>query len=451
MLLSELVLDIRTLRYRYEHSDLTPSSLLVERLYPKISSAEAKGVWTYLVPKPDLLQRAAELERQSPETRQQLPLWGIPFSVKDCIDIANLPTSCACDRFTYTAEATNPVVQALLDAGAILIGKTNLDQFATGVVGVRTDFGIPRNPFNADYIPGGSSSGAAVSVARQFVSFAIGTDTGGSGRVPAALNNVVGLKPTRGLLSTRHTIPACRTLDCISIFALNVADAAEVFEVAQGFDPLDPFSRQAPPAEADKAIDAFTFGVPAEEFLQFHGNQDVEARFREAIARLIDLGGICKTIDYAPLLEATNLLFKGTWIAERYASVGRFVEENPEAVHPAVRTAVLNSKSLSAVQVFEDQYKLANIRRAIAPMWEAIDVLVVPTIGTTYTIAEVEANPIDLNLKLGYYTNFVNLLDLAAVAIPYGFQSNGVPCGISLIGRAFSEPYLIQLGAKFTN
>ncbi|MEO0853151.1 MAG: amidase family protein, partial [Cyanobacteria bacterium J06648_11] len=268
---SEIVLNIRALRDRYQHSAFTPTHL-IEHLYPQVSGAEAEGVWTYLLPRTDLLQQAAELERQSVETRQRSPLWGIPFSVKDCIDIADLPTSCACDRFTYTAKATNPVVQKLLDAGGILIGKTNLDQFATGVVGVRTDFGIPRNPFNPDYIPGGSSSGAAVSVARQFVSFAIGTDTGGSGRVPAALNHVVGLKPTRGLLSTRHMIPACRTLDCVSIFAPSVDDAAEVFEVAKGYDPLDPFSRPAPPAQACEAIASFTFGVPAEEFLQFDGN-----------------------------------------------------------------------------------------------------------------------------------------------------------------------------------
>lgn len=449
---SGMNLSLKALQEGYEKAQLTPSAV-VEHLLPRLSAAESTGVWTYPLAAKDLYQRAAELEQISPEERQNFPLWGIPFSVKDCIDVAGLPTSCACKAFTYQAEFTNPAIQKILNAGAILIGKTNLDQFATGVVGVRTDFDIPPNPFNSAYIPGGSSSGAAVSVARGFVSFAIGTDTGGSGRVPAGFNNVVGLKPTRGLLSTRHMIPACRSIDCISIFAFTATEANQVLQIAKGYDPVNPFSRReesmTPQQPTYQAGDAFTFAVPSKDQRRFFGNKDIESLFDQAMETLSLMGGQCKEIDYQPFIQVNDLLFKGSWLAERYGAIGQFIEADPDKVHPIIREVMLKARSMSASQVFEDQFQLGMIKQTLESLWQNIDIFVVPTTGTAYKIADVESDPIDLNYNLGFYTNFVNLLDLAAVAVPNGFQSNSVPCGITMIGPAFSDPKLVSLTHRF--
>lgn len=444
-------LNISSLKRKYYTHALTPK-LIVESILKRIAHCNNKGIWTYVLPKNHILERASELEWLDSDTRDKLPLWGIPFSVKDCIDIAALPTSCGCPAFAYTATNTNPVIQKLLDAGAILIGKTNLDQFATGLVGVRTGYAIPHNSFVEEYIPGGSSSGAAPSVAQGFVSFAIGTDTGGSGRVPAGFNNVVGLKPTRGLLSTSHIVDACKTLDCVSIFALTAEDASTVMHIAKGYDPYDSFSRSEPSSEklsVYKKGQPFRFGVPAKPNLEFFENIDVAMLFDQAISTLTKIGGTCVEVDYSPFLEVNQLLFKGPWIAERYASVGAFIEAHPEKVMPITRETILNAKILTAVDAFRGYYQLAALKRVIEPVWNQIDVLAVPTTGTAYRIAEIEADPIRLNANLGYYTNFVNLLDLTAIAIPNGFQSNGVPSGVTFIAPPYMETYLIQLGSIF--
>lgn len=445
-------LHLNHLAHQYRTQALSPRQV-IENILDLMAARGDDGIWTYRCGRDDLMKRAAELEAIAPSDRVNYPLWGIPFSVKDCIDIAHLPTSSACPGFVYTATQTNPAVQQLIDAGAIMVGKTNLDQFATGLVGIRTGYTVPQNPFVPGYITGGSSSGAAPSVATGLVSFAIGTDTGGSGRVPAGFNNVVGLKSTRGTLSTAHMVDACKTLDCVSIFALTAADAWTVLQVAKGYDLQEPFSRpDAPPPShlvSYRLGQTFRFGVPAKAHREFFGNADVENLFEEAIATLTEMGGVCVEIDYSPFLAANALLFTGPWVAERYVSVGAFVEAQPEQVHPVTRDILLKAKTLTAAETFTGLYQLERLKRATQPIWAEIDLFVVPTTGTAYTIAEIEADPLRLNANLGYYTNFVNLLDLVAIALPNGFQSNGMPAGITAISVPFTESYLVELGSLF--
>lgn len=451
-LMQNISLRINDLKQAYQSGSISLREV-IQTIDQSIRLQPDNGVWTYVVPIADILAVVDKLEQNTTIPNfQDFPLWGIPFSVKDCIDIAGLPTTDACPDFAYIAEQTNPAVQQLLDAGAVLMGKTNLDQFATGLVGTRTGYPIPCNPYNSEYITGGSSSGAAVSVALNQVSFAIGTDTGGSGRVPAGFNNVVGLKPTRGLLSTTYISHACRSLDCLSIFAHTVQDTWEVLQVAKGYDAKNPYSRQEPDPIQAKTYQPgkpFTFGVPQIKQREFFNNLDVEKLYDKAIATLIQMGGQAIEIDYQPFLAANQLLFEGPWVAERYASVGKFIEAHPESVVPITRDIILKAKDIKATDVFAGQYQLAKLKREITPIWSEIDCLLVPTTGTIYKIAEVEANPLGLNKNLGYYTNFVNLFDLSAIAVPNGFQNNGLPSGITLIAPAFTEQYLIQLGNHF--
>ncbi|MEM9162719.1 MAG: allophanate hydrolase [Cyanobacteria bacterium P01_F01_bin.4] len=444
----DIPFTLPSLRQQYATGACSPKDV-VEAIIADLDARGDDGIWTYTLSPDRLRSQATDLAQIDP----QLPLWGIPFSIKDCIDVAGLPTSAGCPGFTYEAAHTNPAVQKLLAAGAILIGKTNLDQFATGLVGIRTGYTVPHNAFSKDYIPGGSSSGAALSVANGLVSFAIGTDTGGSGRVPAGFNNIVGLKPTRGLLSTSHTVEACKTLDCLSIFALTAKDTQTVFEVAQGFDSTNPYSRPGgKPSDRLSTYQAhqpFRFGVPRPDQRAFFGNADVAARYDDAIATLTRLGGTCVEIDYGPFLQANELLFNGPWVAERYASVGKFVEANPEAVFPITREILLKAKEITAADAFAGLYAVEALKRTIQPLWEDIDCLVVPTTGTAYRIDQIEADPLRLNANLGYYTNFVNLLDLSAIALPNGFQSNGIPSGVTFIAPPYSETYLTGLGSAF--
>ncbi|HYN11782.1 MAG TPA: allophanate hydrolase, partial [Burkholderiales bacterium] len=350
--------------------------------------------------------------------------------------------------FAYVAKASAAVVDALLAAGAILVGKTNLDQFATGLVGVRSPYGVPGNAFNPDYLPGGSSSGSAVTVAAGLVSFSLGTDTAGSGRVPAAFNNLAGLKPTKGLLSTRGVVPACRSLDCVSIFALTAADAAVVVRAARGFDAADPFSRrEAPPARAmPRSFAGCRFGVPRDEQLEFFGNRETPRLFDAFLRKLTDMGGEKITIDFAPFLETARLLYEGPWVAERYVAIREFIERQPQALHPVTAGIIGGATRHSAIDAFAAYYRLQALRRQTAPVWDSIDILVTPTAGTIYTIAEVQADPVRLNNNLGYYTNFMNLLDLAAIAVPAGFQSDGLPFGATLAAPAFTDEALCALG-----
>jgi allophanate hydrolase len=446
MLQADQPLDLRSLGERYRGRSLRPSQL-VAGICERIERRGDDKVWIQRLPRAELEARAAELERRGP---QGLPLYGIPFAIKDNIDLAGHPTTAGCPEFAYVAQANAQVIEALLAAGALPIGKTNLDQFATGLVGVRSPYGIPANTFDARYVPGGSSSGSAVAVAAGLASFSLGTDTAGSGRVPAAFNNLIGLKPTRGLLSTRGVVPACWSLDCVSIFALTAADAATVLRSARGFDPADPFSRReaSPERAMPRSFAGCRFGVPRADQLEFFGNPDTPALFEAMLARLEDLGGEHVTIDFAPFLEAARLLYDGPWVAERYVAIREFIERRPEALHPVTREIIGGATRHRAIDAFAAYYRLKALQRQSAPVWDEVDILVAPTAGTIYRIAEVEADPVRLNSNLGRYTNFMNLLDLSAIAVPAGFQRDGLPFGVTLIAPAFADEALCALGGE---
>jgi allophanate hydrolase len=380
-----------------------------------------------------------------------MPLYGLPFAIKDNIDVAGLPTTAACPGFAYNPARSAPVVARLVAAGALLVGKTNLDQFATGLVGTRSPYGVPRNPFDAAYIPGGSSSGSAVAVATGLVSFALGTDTAGSGRVPAAFNNIVGLKPTRGLVSARGIVPACRSLDCVSVFALTAHDTAAVLEVIAGPDPDDAYSRPAPPGFAcfGSLPARFVFGVPLPGQREFFGNAEATALYDIAIERLAALGGSPNEFDLAPFLEAGSMLYGGAWITERTSAIDDAIGNNREMLYPITRQIIAKGDAVSGAAAFRDQHRLAELRRRAETTWRRMQVMLLPTTGTIYRRGEVEADPLGTNERLGHYTNFCNLLDLSAIAVPNGFQSNGLPAGVSLMAPAFNDGLLAALAAAF--
>jgi allophanate hydrolase len=436
--------DFASLRRAFEEKRASPISV-AEEVLRRIAAAGNDGVWISRVPDNALLAEARALEARGPEAA---PLYGLPCAIKDNIDVAGLPTSCACPDFSYTPATSAPVVERLRDAGALIVGKTNLDQFATGLVGTRSPYGVPRNPFDPAYIPGGSSSGSAVAVACGLVAFALGTDTAGSGRVPASFGNIVGLKPTRGLLSARGVYPTCRTLDCVSVFALTVEDAALVADVARGFDASDGYSREAPAdfAAISHAPERFAFGVLPESERKFFGNADGPALYAAAIERLTRLGGRMVVIDYTPFLEVNALLYTGPWLAERYGAVNDAIGARSDALHPVLRRIIADGVAISGADVFAGLHRLMELRQAIAPIWREIDLLVLPTTGTTYRIAEIEAEPIALNAKLGRYTNFCNLLDLSAIAIPAGFSHGGLPFGVTLFAPAFHDSLIASIG-----
>lgn len=438
-------LDISSLRAAYDDGGLTPVDL-VEAVIARLSAYDDPALWISRVDDAALRSRAAQLAASGPDG---LALYGIPFAVKDNIDVAGLATTAACPEFAYTPERSATAVQRLIDAGAILIGKTNLDQFATGLVGVRSPYGVPRNPFDVAYIPGGSSSGSAVAVSAGLVSFSLGTDTAGSGRVPAAFNNIVGLKPSCGLLSTRGVVPACRSLDCISIFALTAGDAADVLSIAAGHDPEDPFSRVAS-HESVPLIPSSSvrFGVPRPEQLTFFGDANAQALFAGSVARLESLGGKKVEIDFAPFDDAARLLYDGPWVDERRAAVGGFIADHPEAAHPVTRKIVADARPYTAVEAYQGFYRLKALKAKTAPVWQEVDILLLPTAGTIYTVTEVEADPIKLNSNLGRYTNFMNLLDLCGIAVPGGFLPSGLPLGVTLVAPAFADASLARLADR---
>lgn len=392
----------------------------------------------------------AQLEAMEPAN---LPLYGVPFAIKDNIDLAQIPTTAGCPEFAYTPGESAFLVQQLIAAGAVPLGKTNLDQFATGLNGTRSPYGACRNAFDPDFVSGGSSSGSAVSVARGWVSFSLGTDTAGSGRVPASFNNLIGLKPTIGLLSATGVVPACRSVDTVSIFALTAADAQAVLAVAAVPDAADAFSRAAQPFGVDFSAGPFRFGVPRAQDLAFFGNQAAAALFVQSVERLKTLGGTAVEVDLTPFLEAARLLYEGPWVAERYVAIQDFIEAQPEAVFPPVRSIIQGGKSKTAADAFAASYKLKALKRVCDAVWQDVDCLLTPTTGTIYRIADMQADPIRLNSNLGYYTNFMNLLDYAAVAVPAGFQAagdaQGLPWGVTLAAPAFKDVPLLRLADRF--
>lgn len=425
----------------YRAGEFTPARVM-DDLLARIDAAPQKHIWITRLTREQVMAYVSRLDGHSPD---ELPLYGVPFAIKDNIDLAGVPTTAACPPFAYVPERSATVVQKLIDAGAIPIGKTNLDQFATGLVGARSPYGAGRNAFHDDYISGGSSSGSAVAVAMGLVSFSLGTDTAGSGRVPAGFNNIIGFKPSCGLLSTRGVVPACRSLDCVSVFAQTAGDAQRVFQVAEGFDAQDGYSRTLPARGWTGA--PLRVGVPRRDQQEFFGDAQYERLFATACRRITATGAQLVEVDFAPLFETARLLYEGPWVAERYSVIEKFIEEHPDALLPVTASIIEGGAAPTAVAAFRAQYRLKDLQRATAALWDQIDVLMVPTAGTIYTLAQVEADPVALNSNLGRYTNFVNLLDLAAVAIPSGFRSDGLPFGVTLIAPAGTDSALLTLGA----
>jgi allophanate hydrolase len=395
--------------------------------YRRIGARGERPVWLHVVPEEETIARAQALD-------PALPLYGLTFAVKDNIDLAGVPTTAGCPDYRYVPAKSAVVVERLMAAGALPLGKTNLDQFATGLVGTRSPYGACSSVFNEKYVSGGSSSGSAVAVAAGLVDFALGTDTAGSGRVPASFNQLVGLKPTKTALSNAGVVPACRTLDCVSIFTHTPSEAARIFAVARG---AEAGQRKAWPAKG------FRFGVPEERWLRFFGDESAPALYAAAVARLEARGGIKIEFDYGPFNEAAHLLYSGPWVAERLAAIREFAATHPDSLHPVTAKIILGAASITAVSAFEAVYRLEDLRRQTETEWSRMDFMLLPTAGAAYTHEEIAAEPIALNTNLGYYTNFVNLLDLAAVAIPAGMRANGIPFGVTLIGPAWSDEALL--------
>ena len=441
MLISELL----TL---YRSGAMTPERVMAS-LLDRLATPASDCAWISRYSDSVLVAAARELEARflaSGRDWVRFPLYGIPFAVKDNIDALGLATTAACPQFAYQPIADAAVVQRLRAAGALLIGKTNLDQFATGLVGTRSPYGAVPNAFKAEYISGGSSSGSASVVARGLVGFALGTDTAGSGRVPAGFNNIVGLKPTRGLISNRGLVPACRSLDCISIFALDVADTQAVLQVAAGFDDADAYSRQAAPA-LTRFSPALRLGVPRQP--EFFGDALQAREFDLALERARAMGATITEIDFKPMFEVAALLYQGPWVAERHAALDGLMRDRPEVIEATVHAVIAEATRYSAVDTFKAMYRLRELRRAIAPLWSGIDALLVPTAPTIYTIADVNADPLTRNAHLGTYTNFVNLLDWSAIALPSSMRADGLPFGVTFIAQAWAEPALCALGADW--
>ena len=450
--LANLSLRIDDLLRYYADEGGDPAAV-VEEVYHRIEAWPDSGVWVSLVPKDQVLGQARALAAQkfaSGAATDALPLFGIPFCVKDNIHVKGLPTTASCPAFSHFPEITATVVERLTKAGALLIGKNTMDQFATGLVGIRSPV-HPVNPFNPDYIPGGSSSGSAVAVSKSLVSFALGSDTGGSGRIPAALNNIVGLKPTPGRVSTYGMVYANQSFDCVPVFALTCSDAMKVWECIQGYDPLDPFSRktQHPPELTEYKTESLRIAIPASKDRQFFSDKLAEDSFNEAIERVKQAGNKVLDVDFSLFREAGKMIFNGPLLAERLASIGEFLTTHQHDIDPVVGAIVDKASAWSAVDLCKEYYRLKAIKRQVTQLFEQFDVLMVPTAPTIYTIDAVKANPVELNSHMGYYTYFANLLGLSALAVPAAIRDDGLPFGICFLAPADGEQLLIDQGQKW--
>lgn len=431
---------IGELHRAYRDGNLSPAEV-VRACHARIAEIADPGIFTHLRPEAEVLAEVEDLGPVDPAR----PLWDVPFVVKDNIDVAGLPTTAACPAFAYRAERSAAVVERLTAAGALLLGKTNLDQFATGLVGTRTPFPVPRNALRADLVPGGSSSGSAVAVAQGIVPFALGTDTAGSGRVPAALNGIVGLKPTPGLVSTRGVVPACRTLDCVSVFARTLEDAERVLAAIAGFDPADPFSRPLPFGSSGLPP-GLRLGLPRPAELVFAGDERSAAAFERDRARAAAIAGSTVEVSLAPFFEVARLLYEGPWVAERLTAAGHLLDNDPEALHPVTRRILDGATRWSAAEAFAARHRLAELARTLEPLWQRIDLLLVPSIPRPVTLAEVAADPLGPNALLGTYTNFVNLLGLCALTLPTAPRADGLPGSVTVIAPGGRDPLLVAFG-----
>jgi allophanate hydrolase len=427
-------------------SGATSPEATVARTYERIRAHDDPAVFISLRAEADALAEAKALAAEGARDR---PLYGVPLAIKDNIDVKGLSTTAACPAFAYDPHKDATCVARLRAAGAIVIGKTNLDQFATGLVGTRTPYGIARNLFDPALIPGGSSSGSAIAVVAGLVPLALGTDTAGSGRVPAGLGNIVGLKPSLGLVSTAGVVPACRTLDCVSVFALTVDDAFTALQQMAGPDAADPYSRPRPLGAPGAVPAGVRLGVPLPGQRLFFGDTASEAAYDAALARFAGLGAKLVEIDIEPFYEAARLLYEGPWVAERYITARALIASAPHAMHPVTRQIILGGAHASATDAFAAFYQLEELRRVRDHVFRDIDALVVPTVPTVYTIAQVQEDPIALNSRLGTYTNFVNLLDLCALALPASFQCDGTPFGVTLLAQAGHDAALASIGRVF--
>ena len=444
--------DLRfsALRALYEADD-SAVGCVFDDLIGELEKDRATSVWIHRA-SPDELRERASAQLQRKRRGERLPLFGMPFAAKDNIDVAGMPTTAACPRFRYVPATSASIVQQLCDLGAVCVGKTNMDQFATGLTGTRSPYGICASAYDPAFIAGGSSSGSAVAVAKGLVSFALGTDSGGSGRIPAGFNNIVGLKPTIGAVSLNGTVPNSRSFDCPSIFAREVADAAELFDLICGYDPDDPFSRRAPAAASAAGHGAAadtSFGAPRGEDCAWFGDTNSERAFGRALDRLQSCGYLHRPIDYEIFAEAGRMMLNGPWIAERRAGLRAFFDANRDALLEVVRAMFDRGDQWSAVDVFEWSYRLMALRREAARIFETIGFLVVPTAPRPFTIAEILSDPIQRNIDVGTYSYFVNLLDLCALTVPNGFLPGGMPTSITLVAPAWRDRDLIAVAGAF--
>lgn len=444
-------LTISHLHQSYKNKTLTPAQL-VDDILQRCKQFQDHNIWITLLTQEQIRPYLKALEDKD---MSDLPLYGIPFAIKDNIDLAGIETTAACPAFSHRAEKSAFVVQQLINAGAIPVGKTNMDQFATGLVGTRSPqpWGPCKNSFNKEYISGGSSAGSAVSVALGLVSFSLGTDTAGSGRVPASFNNLIGLKPSKGLLSMTGVVPACRSLDCVSIFALTTDDANRVLEQAAVYDADDQYARAVPFNNNERHYGLpdgpFSFAVPKQEQLAFFGNTSAQKLFEGSVRSMQSLGGIKRVIDFTPFLEAARLLYEGPWVAERYVAIEHIISQQPDELLPVIRDIIGSAENKKATDAFKAEYQMQAFRVQAKQLLSDIDFLMTPTAGTIYTIDEVNADLIKLNSNLGYYTNFMNLLDCASVAVPAGFLDKGLPWGISLVSSCMQDRKLLSYANRW--
>ncbi|MBF0265078.1 MAG: allophanate hydrolase [Gammaproteobacteria bacterium] len=437
-------MNIEKLHQHYRNQDFSVEQL-IEHILNQAEQYKANNSWIYLLNKSEI---DIYLNNLNNRTIDELPLYGIPFAIKDNIDLAGVPTTAACPEFSYTPEKSAIVVENLIAAGAIPIGKTNLDQFATGLVGTRSPYGETHNSLNPQWVSGGSSSGSAVTVAQGLVSFSLGTDTAGSGRIPAAFNNIIGLKPSRGLLTNQGVVPACQSLDCIAIFSMYSQDLSLLLDISTKYNPEDPFSKNIA-LSASNPKQEFRFAVPKPEQLEFFGNAYFQEQFQEAVKQMEKLGGQKVMIDFAPFMAAAKLLYEGPWVTERYLAAKDIVDNKPEVLLDVIRNIIEPGKDHKATDVYSALYQLLKYKQQTDLILADVDFLMTPTAGTIYDIEQVNSDPIKLNSNLGYYTNYMNLLDYSAIALPFSLNEEKMPFGITIVAQAFEDKQLISYAKQW--